>query len=65
MVYFSGNGEYIVGPVEKGFNAKMVLTSVNRATKCNISVSMFNEPFALRASQSSYGETFTLEYTIE
>lgn len=65
MVNFSGNGEYVVGPVEKGFNAKMVLTNVNRSTSCNISVSMFNEPFAIRASRSSYGEIFTLEYTIE
>lgn len=65
MVGFSGNGEYVVGPVEKGFNAKMVLTSVNRATICNISVCIFNEPFTLRASKSSYGDCFTLEYNIE
>lgn len=65
MVSFSGNGEYIVGPVKKGFNAKMVLTNVNRATTCNISICMFNEPFTLRASKSSYGDGFTLEYTIE
>ena len=65
IVYFSGNGEYIFGPVEKGFKAYMNVTKCNRKTVGQLLVSMYEEPFALKASKETYGEQFQLSYTIE
>lgn len=65
VIHFKGNGEYIYGPVEKGFNALMNVTKCNRKTIGQIWVSMYEEPFALKASQETYGNTFQLSYTVE
>lgn len=65
LVYFKGNGEYVYGPVEKGFRAYMNVTHANRKTVGQILVSINQEPFTLKASKETYGELFELSYKIE
>lgn len=65
LVYYKGNAEYVYGPVDKGFNAYLDITHANRKTVAQIWVSIYQEPFALKASQETYGESISLTYTIE
>ncbi len=65
LVYFKGNGEYVYGPVDKGFKAYMEVTHANRKTVGQILVSINQEPFTLKASKETYGENFAISYTIE
>lgn len=65
LIRFYGNGEYVFGPVEKGFTAYLNVTHCNRKTVGQILVSMYEEPFAQKAFKETYGEQFQLSYTIE
>ncbi len=65
LVYFKGNGEYVYGPVEKGFRAYMKVTQANRKTVGQILVSINQEPFTIKATKETYGENFEISYIIE
>jgi hypothetical protein len=65
VVYFKGNGEYVYGPVEKGFRAYMKITNANRKTVGQILVSINQEPFTIKESQETYGQNFEISYKIE
>lgn len=65
LVYFNGNGEYVYGPVDKGFRAYLQITNANRKTVGQILVSINQEPFTIKATKETYGENFEISYTIE
>ena len=65
QIAFSGNGEYVFGPVKKGFKAYMKINNANKKTAGQILVSINQEPFTLKVSRQSYDENIELSYTIE